>query len=466
MCSIFGAVFDGDSSNTADNEFDLLQLARTSLHRGRDGFGYSQIGAEDFYRIIPSGERSALTLDDLQLNLDGRSSIIGNCRAEPTTEWVRDKKSSDQQPYCLGGWEIVHNGTVANDRELRTYELKTEIDSAAIVERLASYGEVKTSFEALTIFRRVIGSLKGSWAILATNVNIPDEIYFAANYQPLYYWKIGGSIQFSSSDTFFSYTQDMQDAPPVQIPPYSIGRASYARGVKVYPQHRPPLAVEENRKTLVVCSGGLDSTVAATALLAEGYDVTLLHFVYGCKAQEKEIDSVKSISHRLGVPVIFQALPIYSTKDSRLLDPESKIAGGEEGSEFAHEWVPARNLVMLSVAAAKAEALGMRYIALGNNLEEAGAYPDNSQPFIDHFNKLLPFAVGCDYQLDVLTPVGNMMKHEIVKLGLEVEAPLDLTWSCYKQGEKHCGVCGPCFMRRTAFAINGAEEVIEYEGGN
>lgn len=192
-------------------------------------------------------------------------------------------------------------------------------------------------------------------------------------------------------------------------------------------------------------------------------DITLIHFRYGSRAEGPEVAAIQKIAAELGVKLVLFPLPIYDKKDSPLLDPDSTVAGGEEGAEFAHEWVPARNLVMLSVATAYAEANGFDHIVLGNNLEEAGAYPDNEPEFINKFNDLLPFAVGDGKQVKVIMPVGNLMKHEIVKLGLDIGAPLHLTWSCYRAGEKHCGTCGPCYMRRKAFEINKAQEVIEYE---
>jgi 7-cyano-7-deazaguanine synthase len=155
-------------------------------------------------------------------------------------------------------------------------------------------------------------------------------------------------------------------------------------------------------------------------------------------------------------------LPIYQKGDSPLLDADSKIAGGEAGAEFAHEWVPARNLLLLSVATAFAEARGISTIVLGNNLEEAGAYPDNEPEFIAKFNDMLPFAVGDGKRMNVIMPVGNMMKHEIVELGNRIGAPMHLTWSCYRALELHCGTCGPCYMRRKAFEINKLDEVISY----
>jgi 7-cyano-7-deazaguanine synthase len=212
-----------------------------------------------------------------------------------------------------------------------------------------------------------------------------------------------------------------------------------------------------------VCSGGLDSVVAATYVKKViGVDTELIHFCYGSRAEGPEVIAVQAAADALGVPCTVFPLPVYKPSDSPLLQADSKIAGGEEGAEFAHEWVPARNLLLLSVATAYAEANGFDTIVLGNNLEEAGAYPDNEPEFIAKFNDLLPFAVGDGKRMRVMMPVGNLMKHEIVELGHRIGAPLDKTWSCYRAGEQHCGTCGPCYMRRTAFEINGLEEVITY----
>lgn len=119
-------------------------------------------------------------------------------------------------------------------------------------------------------------------------------------------------------------------------------------------------------------------------------------------------------------------------------------------------------MIFLSIAAGYAEAKGIDYIVLGGNLEEAGAYADNELIFQKKFNDILPNSLNLQKRVEVLTPVADLMKHEIVKLGLEINAPLHLTWSCYENGEKHCGKCGPCFMRKVGFKMNNTEEVIEY----
>ena len=194
--------------------------------------------------------------------------------------------------------------------------------------------------------------------------------------------------------------------------------------------------------------------------------MTLLHFQYGSRAEGPEVKAVQAVAAHLGVPLKLLPLPVYSKEDSPLLRADSAIAGGEAGAEYAHEWVPARNLLLLSVAIAYAEAHaspdGVAVVALGNNMEEAGAYPDNEPEFIARVQDLMPFAVGDGKDVRIRMPVGNLMKHEIVRLGLQIKAPLHLTWSCYRAGELHCGKCGPCFMRRKAFEINGAIDSVDY----
>jgi 7-cyano-7-deazaguanine synthase len=130
--------------------------------------------------------------------------------------------------------------------------------------------------------------------------------------------------------------------------------------------------------------------------------------------------------------------------------------GGEHAAELGTEWVPARNTIFASLALAYAEAHDFDAIALGNNLEESGGgYPDNEQEFINKIQELTPYAVKPYRRVELSQPCGTLMKAEIVRLGHEIEAPLDLTWSCYEGGREHCGTCGPCWMRQVAHLVNG-----------
>lgn len=450
MCAIFGLIANGvKHDNVLYLASHLDRAVEAGYARGRDGRGYSVISSSGriytdkqvsrlserttFYPVIPSG----------------KVTLIGNTRAEPTTEFVREKHQDDQQPYSAGMWSIVHNGTIANDTELRTRYVNTSIDSSAIVETLHHCEPTFDNFLA------AVHKLKGSFAILAHHRALPGMMFVAANYRPVWYAKVRGGYVFASTRGSFG-----ADATPVMLPPYTAALFDADDGILIEQSlYREKMGV----KALVVCSGGLDSVVAAAAAQRlHGYDVTLIHFRYGSRAEGPEVEAVKKVGEYLKTPVVIFPLNVYDKKDSPLLNPDGGVAGGMEGAEFAHEWVPARNLLLLSVATAYAEANGFETIILGNNLEEAGAYPDNEPEFIARFNDLLPFAVADGKRMRVSMPVGNMMKHEIVALGLQVGAPLHLTWSCYRAGELHCGQCGPCYMRRTAFTINNVPEVINY----
>lgn len=455
MCSIVGALVQRiDSHQKIEAVNDILARIWASSHeRGRDGRGFVINSSAEpdvlAYRDVLRSDGRAVTAPGLRKPCRS-ATIVGNLRAEPTTEFVREKHLSDQQPYSSGGWSIVHNGTIANDKVLRTHDLPTSIDSAAIAEQLAN---TRGTFDD---FLGVIGKLRGSYAILATHNEHTDKLFVAANYRPVWYIETPYGVFFASSRDYLP-----REYPPRMLKPYTAAlfdAYGMSKEASLYPDG------VQGERALVVCSGGLDSVVSATyAQRKLGMDVHLIHFLYGSRAEGPEVKAIQAVAEYLGAELTLFNLPVYSKGDSPLLDPDSKVAGGEEGAEFAHEWVPARNLLLLSVATAFAEARGIDTIVLGNNLEEAGAYPDNEPEFIARFNDMLPFAVGDGKRMRVIMPVGNLMKHEIVALGNQIGAPMHLTWSCYRAGEVHCGTCGPCYMRRKAFEINNLPEVISYK---
>jgi len=457
MCAIMGAlIWNATSYQRLDANRILNYIGNESFARGRDGWGYYvrdglTVGHKNKSIIRSTGWETQHEFFSLNI-FSPTKNMIGNFRAEPTTEFVRHKREYDQQPYSLNKWNIVHNGTIANDKELRTDEgTTTGIDSVAIVEQLAAAGDIQDRELAKYVFQLIIGKLKGSYAILATHDDFPDLILAACNYRPIWMARREYGIFFASSRDYF-----IRGLVPEMLEPYSI----WAFGPN--DTERLDMVPLLGKKALVICSGGMDSVVAAAQMIKYGYDIELIHFLYGSRAESPEVTAIQNVAIHFGVPSHFIPMGIYRQEDSPLLQADSKIAGGEAGAEFAHEWVPARNLVMLALATAFAEARGINTIALGNNLEEAGAYPDNEPEFINRFNDMLPFAVGDGKRVRVIMPVGNLMKHEIVALGHTNGAPLHLTWSCYRAGPIHCGTCGPCYMRRTAFEINKLPEVIQY----
>jgi len=217
-----------------------------------------------------------------------------------------------------------------------------------------------------------------------------------------------------------------------------------------------------DKRCLVICSGGLDSTTAAThALRVDGRRPTLLHFRYGCRAEAREVEAVRNIAAVLGVEHLIVDLSwLRQLGGSRLTDPSAPIAGPVEGAEYPHEWVPARNLLMIAHAAALCDARGFGEIYMGLNLEEGAVYPDNTVEFYERVNAVLPLATL--RRPVIRMPLARMMKWQIVRHAIDIGAPIHLSWSCYRSGPLHCGQCGPCHMRRTAHTMLNHPDSVQY----
>lgn len=220
-----------------------------------------------------------------------------------------------------------------------------------------------------------------------------------------------------------------------------------------------------NKRCVVICSGGLDSTTAAAhASYVDRRNPILLHFRYGCRAEEKETEAVRAIASALGAECLFADLSwLKQLGGSPLIDAHATIAGPIEGAEYPHEWVPARNLVMVAHAAAFCDAEGIEEIYMGLNLEEGAVYPDNTVEFYERLNAVLQLATMV--RPVIRMPLARMMKWQIVRHAHEINAPIRLSWSCYRSGPLHCGRCGPCYMRRTAHAMVGLPDGVVYAEG-
>jgi 7-cyano-7-deazaguanine synthase len=455
MCSVYGALVNSQSAAVRER---IDRTFANGRERGRDSWGLlgvTRCGTTEFGRSCTGLGSPDVSLLDNQLQ---PFAVIGSRRAEPTTEWIRAKTESDVQPFVTpGGWVYCHNGTVANDRELLDelrgrpgfYEPDTTIDTAVIGVAIDCLG-----------FRDGVRALEGSFAIVAAHTLEAGTLAFAANYKPLFAQATasGDLIQVTSQRHFFPPTPSpLLDPQPIEIPPYSMGRIFANGDLESESLYRPP---PRPRRVLAVCSGGLDSTVAAWWHHVRGDEVTLLHIDYRCQAGERERRAVERIAERMGRPATTIETDFFArAAQSVLTTPDGNVQaarGGERGAEFGYEWVPARNTVLLSLALAYAEAHEFDTITLGTNLEESGGgYPDNEQEFINKVQQLAPHALKPYQRIELSQPCGTLMKHEIVRLGRRSGAPLELTWSCYQGGEQHCGSCGPCWMRQVGHLMNG-----------
>lgn len=217
-------------------------------------------------------------------------------------------------------------------------------------------------------------------------------------------------------------------------------------------------------KSIVLLSSGLDSTVAFKEAYNRCDEVLCLTFDYGQRAREKEIEFAKAICEKFRVGHIIIDLPWYRTFRGALTGKEElpKISGHElNDREITRKsaeqvWVPARNVVFLSIGAALAENYKYGFIVTGFDAEEASAFPDNTPEFVESFNRMLKF--GTLTHPAVYAPLISLSKAEIVKRGVKIEAPLEWSWSCYEGKEKPCMECESCLRRKRAFAIAGVKD--------
>ena len=211
------------------------------------------------------------------------------------------------------------------------------------------------------------------------------------------------------------------------------------------------------KKAIAVLSGGLDCTVASS-VFAKEYEIHAITFNYGQKAFVKELKASKDICEKMGwthevIDLDWLAKISNSSLNTSEDIPEVSIDDLDDfkkSSETASSvWVPARNTVFTSIALSYAESIGAEIIIVGWNGEEGTTFPDNSKEYLDKFNELIN--IGSPNKIRIEAPAIGLDKEEIVKLGIKVNAPMELSYSCYTGRDKHCGVCESCMRRKRAF---------------
>ena len=223
---------------------------------------------------------------------------------------------------------------------------------------------------------------------------------------------------------------------------------------------------EVHERALVLASGGADSTTLL-ALAVERYgreNVIALSISYGQK-HVREIESAKAVAAHYGVPIRFLDLGVvFAGSDCSLLSGSSQDIPHEsyedqlnrsQGSPVS-TYVPFRNGLFLSAAASVALSQGCNIIMYGAHHDDAAgnAYPDCSQEFVEAMAAAISQGTGGELRLEA--PFVSWTKADIVRRGLQIGVPYELTWSCYEGGDKPCGVCGTCIDRARAFELNGA----------
>jgi 7-cyano-7-deazaguanine synthase len=224
---------------------------------------------------------------------------------------------------------------------------------------------------------------------------------------------------------------------------------------------RPPMA--RSKKAVVLLSGGLDSATVLYWALDKGWQPQALIFDYG-QRHSREIASAKALCKKTGVA--YDVIPVkLPWRGSSLLDKASALPIAKStrdiGAQIPSTYVPGRNTLFLSYGLSCAEAIGAEAVMIGANALDYSGYPDCRPDFISAMSKVFKLGTKAGRQgkpIRIVAPLLKLSKSQIVKLGIRLGVPYQMTWSCYRGGKKPCGTCDSCLLRAKGFKKAGLKD--------
>jgi 7-cyano-7-deazaguanine synthase len=225
------------------------------------------------------------------------------------------------------------------------------------------------------------------------------------------------------------------------------------------------------RRAVVLLSGGMDSCVSA-AIAHERHgagNVAALHASYGQRTEARERRAFTEVAdfYRIRERLVaqldhFRAIGGSALTDRKIAVPEDELGVPGPHGEIPVTYVPFRNAHFLSVAVSWAEAIGAEAVYIGAVAEDSSGYPDCRPEYYRVFQELVRVGTRPETKIEIVTPVITLKKSEIIRRGVELGAPLHLTWSCYQSEDAACGACDSCLLRLRAFAEAGVPDPIPY----
>lgn len=220
-------------------------------------------------------------------------------------------------------------------------------------------------------------------------------------------------------------------------------------------------------KTVAIClvSGGMDSCVTAAVAREENDEIAFLHISYGQRTEDRERKAFNDIADHYGIGQRLDISIEHLAKigGSSLTDTSMPVTEADLASqEIPTSYVPFRNANMLAIAVSWAEVIGAEAIYIGAVAEDSSGYPDCRPEFYEAFEKMIDTGTKPDTKIVLRTPIIAMKKAEIVAQGIEIGAPLHLTWSCYRSEDLACGTCDSCALRLRGFKMAGVKDPIAY----
>jgi 7-cyano-7-deazaguanine synthase len=219
------------------------------------------------------------------------------------------------------------------------------------------------------------------------------------------------------------------------------------------------------KKAVVILSGGMDSTTTAYIAKNQGYEVIAVHFNYGQRTEKRELKAYNDICNELNITKkyvidldFFTQIGASALTDKNISVPTTGI---EEGVPVTY--VPFRNGIFLSIAGAIAEKENVKAMFIGVVEEDSSGYPDCTEEFIKSMQESINLGTKKETKIEIKTPLIHLKKEDIVKKAIEQNVNLSLTWSCYQNEDKACGICDSCRLRLKGFEKAGFKDPIPYQ---
>lgn len=244
-----------------------------------------------------------------------------------------------------------------------------------------------------------------------------------------------------------------------------MGGSSEVEVLETAPDVLASFVMPESSLAICLVSGGMDSCVTAAIANEENDALAFLHVSYGQRTEARERQAFAELAqyYRVAKRLVVSIEHLKLVGGSSLTDEDIPVAEANLGSsEIPTSYVPFRNSHLLSIATSWGEVIGARRLYIGAVAEDSSGYPDCRPEFYDAFQRVIDVGTKPETNTTIVTPVIHLRKSEIVKRGIELGAPLHLTWSCYQAGEEACGRCDSCALRLRAFAEAGVRDPIRY----
>jgi 7-cyano-7-deazaguanine synthase len=222
---------------------------------------------------------------------------------------------------------------------------------------------------------------------------------------------------------------------------------------------------KKNELAVVAVSGGMDSCVTA-AIASENFELAFAHINYGQRTEKRELKAFNDIADFYGVKkkLVIDYTHLSKIGGSSLTDKNISVSKADlNNKKIPTSYVPFRNANILSACVSWAEVLKAKAIFIGAVFEDSSGYPDCRPEFFSAFEKMIDIGTKPETKVKVETPIIYLSKSEIVEKGIELKAPLHLTWSCYQNEDEACGVCDSCALRLRGFQQAGVEDPINYK---